>query len=534
MEKSVFLLENGFREVERKFVKDGWIDICRDGNGTEGWTFCCLVAPSKLKNFLKDRSWGVEKGSEGRPCIFGPANENDCIYQPFCNEGFEPFLYYKRFSYVNERYIDVSEEFVNYFQLYEQGESKQKRSYYFFDEVGNKEEVLKVTPEGVKVKQRFLIEYISVRQMHFSIAFSFEVMEDLPIAEYVRFHRDEDYVTDDGNYNHLVRVVPGSGQMQSWLLGKVIIKYDPKRIHNTWYDPQYDHEEFIIGYDDNGDLKRVPCDSEEHEHFCPVFFKKDVLTKYYNDPVKYEVNGFNLSCQAFSLKMDNNGDEYVTVFLNDLRMLPQKEQLHWKHYNIVREDGMGISGSYYDTMVNGSWARKSDALDIRFKQEYQSFNKTWFEKYGWHFYKQPSGADIHLFNGLHLPADNSVVSFCNQILTVVKFTIDSLNEEMLVKDLPKIEMEKGIAKFERFIKHKGHDLPYMFSFLKHLQDLRSSLIAHKFSESNKNAKRALAYFEMKHDNYREVAITIIGKSLWTVNTLRRLFLEPVEDGTDLC
>ncbi|WPQ61259.1 hypothetical protein SIO70_23145 [Chitinophaga sancti] len=63
MGKSVFLLENGFKEVERKFVKDGWIDTCRDGNGTEGWTFCCLVAPSKLKNFLKDRSWGVEKGS---------------------------------------------------------------------------------------------------------------------------------------------------------------------------------------------------------------------------------------------------------------------------------------------------------------------------------------------------------------------------------------------------------------------------------------------------------------------------------------
>ena len=52
--------------------------------------------------------------------------------------------------------------------------------------------------------------------------------------------------------------------------------------------------------------------------------------------------------------MDNNNDDYVVVFLNDLRVLPHKEQLYWKHHNIARRPGMGISRSYYDTMIMGT------------------------------------------------------------------------------------------------------------------------------------------------------------------------------------
>ncbi|TCC92408.1 hypothetical protein EZ428_11860 [Pedobacter frigiditerrae] len=525
MEKTVFLLEGAQKDINSKFTKAGWIDIFRDGDKYSGGVFCYLITDAYLNEHLKNRDIGIWKGSEGRPSVstFYLPDGEVTRYSSFDKEGLEPFLYSKYFP--EERYIDVSEEFVNYFKLYENGTSKQERKYYFHDDLGDKEEVIVITSDNVRIKQKFLMEYIAVRRMHLAICFDFMAIGDVPLKEFGVELQDVDKISDWHNYNHLIRVSFGSTEIQSWIRGKLIIKYDPTKSEKTWYDLDYQYEQFVIGYDeDTGQEALVSCDSEEHQFFVQVFFKKDVLSKYYNNPEKYSVDGFGISCGAFSLKMDNNNDGYVMVFLNDLRMLPQKEQLHWKHHNIAPQPGMGMSGSYYDTMIQGNWARKSDAIDVRFKQEYKSFNKKWFDRFGWHFYKEPSGADVHLFNGLHLPADNSIIAFCDQMLIVVKFTIDSLNEEMLIKNLPKIENEKGIAKFERFIKERVEDIPDMFIFIRHLQNLRSGMIAHKFSESNKNCKKAMEYFGLTTENYRDVAANILVKSLWTLNVLNKLFL----------
>ncbi|MBS1529177.1 MAG: hypothetical protein JSU01_02620, partial [Bacteroidetes bacterium] len=450
----------------------------------------------------------------------------------FAEAGLEPFIYVKFFTHVDERYVDISEEFVNYFKLYEKGTSKQERSYYFIDDSGDSEEAIHIEPRHVRIKLKFLLEYIAVRKLHFSLCFDFMVVTDITGAGSAFVPKDEDFVSDTGNYNHLIRPVPGLGgnNLQSWIIGKVIVKYDPSKSNRFWFElNDEDHESFIIGFNEDGSEHLVPCNSEEHKFFTQVFFKKEVLNKYYDNPQKYEVDGFHLSSKFISLKMDNNNDDYVVVFLNDLTMLPPKEQLHWKHYNIAPEKGMRISGSYYDTMVEGNWARDSDSVDVRFKTIYNRFNKRWNKKFGWYFYKLPSGTDLLHFSSLHLPSENNIVSFCEQMLILVKMTIDSLNEEMLVKGLPKVENERGIAKLERFLKTKGVAITDMFVFLRHLYNLRSGMIAHRFSDSNKRCQEAVAYFRITDDNYREVAFDIFVKSLFTLNTLAGLFLDANDD-----
>ncbi|MFD2556036.1 hypothetical protein [Sphingobacterium tabacisoli] len=530
MERSEFLLESELNDIKAKFVKGGWVDIFRNGNTYSGGVFCYLIKSDHLSKHLETNEKAIWKGSEGRPSVSTYTLPNGEItrYSAFNDEHIEPFLYCKHFP--EERYIDVSEEFVNYFKLYENGTSKQERKYYFLDDSYDKEEVIVITPEVVRVKLKFLKEYIAVRRMDFIVCFDFMAIGDVPLKDWDIKLKEEDYSNDWHNYKHCINVSFGSTEIQSWITGKLTIKHDPRMSLKTWYDSDYQYEEFIIGHDDeSGEEILVACNSEDHKFFVPVFFKKGVLNKYYNDPDKYKVSGFGLSCNAFSVKIDNNNDEYVVVFLNDLQSLPYKEQLYWKHYNIAREPGMGISSSYYNTMIQGNWADKSGSIDIRFKQEYERFNKRWFQKFGWYFYKPASGSDISIFKALHLPTDNSIISFCNQMLAIVKFTIDSLNEEVLVKDLPKVDNEKGIAKFERFIKEKGLEIPDMISFLRHLQDLRSGFIAHKFSESSRSVKRAKKFFGMDTSSYREVASDIFIKSLWTINALTKYFLETPEE-----
>ncbi len=63
----------------------------------------------------------------------------------------------------------------------------------------------------------------------------------------------------------------------------------------------------------------------------------------------------------------------------------------------------------------------------------------------------------------------------------------------------------------------------MINFLRNLQDLRSGMIAHRYSSSNKSVKRAMDYFGLTDENYRQVAFDIFVKSLYTLNTLSSLF-----------
>ena len=530
MSPEIFSLADLHDAIEKKFVDKGWIDIYKTShNEIDVGMYCCLVKPNHLDEYMKTSNWGIEWGSEGRPSVITSfrGGKEQTEYFSFGEDGLEPFIYVKYFSHKSERYVDVSEEFVNYFKLYEKVVTKQDRDYYFIDDLGEMEHVIDISPERIRLKLKFLAEYLAVRKIHFSLCFDFMCLADIKGAGEAFVPKEVDYKSDTYNYNHLIRAVLGLGgkNLQSWIRGKVIMKYDPGKSSKFWYDlGMDDHEEFIIGYNDDGSDLMARSDSEEYKFFTPVFFKKEVLNKYYGNPEKYKVSGFHLQSKFISLKIDNNNDEYVTVFLNDLRVLPQKEQLHWKQYNIPRENGMGISGSYYDTMIEGNWARDSDAIDIRFKEKYERFNKRWNDKFGWYFYKPAVGADTHLFTSLHLPSENNIRSFCEQMLLIVKFTIDCLNEQKLVANLPKVENEKGISKLERFLKSHKTEIPDLISFLRHLQDLRSGMIAHRLSTSNKGVQRAIAFFNITDDNYRQVASEIFIKSLHTLNTFDTLFL----------
>ena len=82
---------------------------------------------------------------------------------------------------------------------------------------------------------------------------------------------------------------------------------------------------------------------------------------------------------------------------------------------------------------------------------------------------------------------------------------------------------RGIGKLELFLEHHDCNIPDMFIFLRHLQNLRSGLIAHTFSESNKDCKNAMKYFEIGQKNHADILDGIFTKSINTLNTLEKYF-----------
>jgi hypothetical protein len=521
MEKNYFLLEDKIEEIKSKFlIKNGWLKIYEDGSKSlddSAGIYCCLVSNNILENYTNDHSWPLFMGSEGKPSVYG-----DNTYKTCDKDGLEPFLFYKQFSLpeTSIKYIDISEEFILYFRLYEKGNDKQNRTFYYVDDYGELDEVLTVEPKLIKIKVKYLKEYITIRDMNFIICFDFmRLISSLPSDWKVKF-KDETIRDNDSIYSHLVR--DNFGKTQSWIMGKVFIK--PNEIKKTHFDlDKSKNQEFIVGYDDEGELLFEDCGNTEGNHFKVTYFKKEVLNKYYNEPNKYQIDGFYVRSDFFSLKIDNNVEQYVPVFLPNLRILPETEQLHWKQYNIPPKEGMNISHTYYRTMIEGNWAEQPETVDLFFKSKYKDFNQKWEKKFGWKLYKPLSEKDKYLFDSLHKITTNNIKAFCEQTLTIVKLTIDRLNEKKLAQGLSIDSNVQGIGKFEKFLESKGMNIPDMYTFLRNLQNLRSGLIAHSFSESNKKCKTALIYFGIKDDNYMEVSEEIFIKSIYTMNTLEKYF-----------
>ena len=517
MNKEYFLLEDKIEEIKSKFaIKNGWLKIYEnepkisDNPSDSSCVYCCLISNDKVEENSKGGSWPILMGSEGKPSICG-----DNSYKTNDKEGLEPFLFYKSFFLQEKlvKYVDIAEEFILYFRLYEKGNDKQNRIFYYVTDYGELDAVLTIEPNLIKVKIKYLKEYITMRDMNFVICYEFmRVFEEIPSDWNIK-HKNELIKEKDFVYSHSIKFDDGP---QSWIMGKVFIK--PNEIKKSHFDlPVSKNESFIIAVDDEGNSIYESCE----ESSGITYFKKEVLNKYYNEPDKYKVDGFSVTSKFFRLKIDNNRNEYIPVFLFNLEILPEMEQLHWKQYNIPPKEGMGISRRYRGTMLEGEWAGQPETVDLLFKSKYKSFNQNWEKKFGWKLYKPLDKQDEYLFTALHLITSNNIKAFCEQTLTVVKLVIDRLNEEELKKGLDLDLGDKGITKFEKFLKSKRVESPDEFEFLRNLQDLRSGLIAHAFSKSNKKCEKAIKYFDVESDNYVEVLKVIFIKSLRIFNNLEK-------------
>lgn len=139
----------------------------------------------------------------------------------------------------------------------------------------------------------------------------------------------------------------------SRLIGKLTLPCPGPR---EWEDPYAEkHEsyaEFITGSDPEGKPIRQSCKAEEDGNrspsfLTPVFFKRQVLQKYFNEPERYTVGDGRLSCGGlWSLRFDNDHPHHVGAWLGDLGYLSATEQAHWKGFDIIPD------GTFSQTFFN--------------------------------------------------------------------------------------------------------------------------------------------------------------------------------------
>jgi hypothetical protein len=518
-------LQDWQEAIVDRLGNDPWVQIYLSRRTEEDDVnlFCALIQKSKARDTLKDVSWNFSIG-DGKPGLIvthrGRSKRTE--YARFgSSDAIEHFVFKRYFGGAKQSYVEISEEFRLFHNLYFDIATQRLTK---ITEEGDEEDAARITPTSAEVQLKLLLQFLAIKNMCLVVAFDIrryskielkesgmgetthKIHNDQMIAEYRL--RDHTFLSDD-------RI-----KSFAWFIGKKLLTPKISDKKGVWpYEEKKKCERFLVGQDRRGKEKYFSCDPSKlsdyfganpgNPHYLtPVFFRRDVLSKYYANPEKYSVeDGYLRCCGLWGVQIDNNHKDSVIVFLGDLgRDLPHKEQLYWKSFNIP-PGKPGVSSVSYKRSFLGEFA-DPEKPDLLFKQVFESFQKKWSKSYDWPLFKPLGEADKHFYHSLRIPMNDSQSEFDSQTLSLAKVLVDSINEKKLAEALSSLPPNsKGITKLEEYLRAQGlTSFEPHITFLRNLYNLRHGAGHRK----GKDFEAAAEAFELARLRGQKAFEAIIG------------------------
>lgn len=555
-ESERILFTDFLASMDKKFIESGWITVSAE------CLHSALVSDEKLSDVLSRYEWDLIRGSNGVSEIWSNGKWS------FCHEGIdvlEPFVLYRSANYDIDNYVELSQDFRVLLNMHERYVSPTERHFVVDNENGDWEKVAEINGINIRIKLTVLRKYLALRKMNLLLFFdemrysqqSFMELGLTPVMNQIV--KDADYIY---NYSSLVNCHADGNKSGGWIVGKCVLRYREKDYNLESFnqdDKQY--AEFIYGYDDEGEPKLHSCKKDTLSNYfvangdnplemTPIFFKKEVLDKYYSNPNKYTVSDGSVGCEgSWSLYIDNDHRSYVIVPLVYLGNLEYSEQLYWKGYNVSPEKNMGVSKTAYTRWKEGNICNPMFP-DLYFKSCFKQFNKKWENQFGWPLFLPLVEEDEHRYKTLHcLTTENNHSDFDEQILSMTKLVIDSFNQKCIQSEIddsnPDVEsylkqknfsssteLKAGIDKFQAFLLSEGMNCPDMVDFLRKVQSLRSNSVAHRKSNKRKDLAKLYEYFKLDEFSEQQVLEDIFVKMVMTLKTLEIFFMPQTSDNNE--
>ena len=515
-------------------VYDDW----RFDNGDNGGRYMAFAQPQMRDKILSHGSWDFQKG-DGHP-VFS-CHEQDAQYnRSYKAPEFEPFVICQHFYGIVPDVLHISEEFKLLMNLWQDPKSG---NYYEIKDDGSKELAIRYKDKRIEVRTPLLKRYMAARQLD-AVLFidtrtSVECGGDVEEFSDLKF---EGRIGDE--LMHLLRSVGrsplGDARVGSLVFAKRILPAPPQETCGIWpwdeTDPA-DYPEFIIGEDEYGKPVKYTCDPDRLANYfgknpdaphylTPVFFKPEVLQKYYDDSNLYTVSDGHLSCASmWGVKIDNGNPNCVVVFLGDIgRDIPASHRTHWLSYNVPptqRMSDVGVRRAFFGQFAD------SENPEHRFKLAYNQLQNSWEEHWGWQLHRKAEGPDAGVLQRLRIPVNDTDAELRTQSINLALVLVDYLNEKELASHLSDTKGDKGIAKLKKFLEaqsyqHTERDV----RLLQRIQRMRSRIGAHSLGSSG----QAYLEEELGNDTPQEYITRLMTEATQMLDDLREFTEErPLQD-----
>lgn len=480
--------------------EENWVTVYKnlpiaEKGDEDGGMYCALVEFDQTEHALGQFSWDIRVAA-GRPgfCVTYEDGEEITSYHTNPDERYKRIVLVRDFAGLKDNYVEILEEFRLFHNLYY---DKKMSVYLAFDENGDEVEVIRVNQSEVKIRRSFLKSFMAAIQMNLLLYFE--------LTRHFKFV--ENFSTERKDSSLVFTCYSGDSYLQGYtsfsrILGKKLIRCGPMESCGIWpFEKKKSYQDFAIAGDEDN-LVEFTCNPDllanyfganpESPHYLtPVFFRKEVMQKYYGAS-DYEITDGHLHRRgAWSLRVDNNSSMHVCVFLGDLGTdLPEREQIYWKSFNVV-PNGRNISLTNFRRSFLGRFSDPENP-EHAFKYEFKRLQDAWHKKYGWTIFLPLAKRDEHYLNSIRSMLSNEQSEFDSQILALAKVTIDSINVKEVRGLLGLPDPERlSIALIESLMKKLQINNTLLYAdLLRGIQSVRSTGVAHrKGAEYQKVIKR---------------------------------------------
>ena len=458
----------------------------------EFFSISVLAETNSSQHLITDSGW-LTMVDFGHTKIWEDAS-NKLQYEQNVKEKFEdilvePFVIYRMWdSRTEDHKFEIVQDFILFYNLFF---DEKESTYNAITDTGEIIDVVKIShardDEEIKINTRFLRNYLAVKNKILVVQHEhttnntekWDKIGDMIVKERIK--------KDNGNFELLLDRDPFMGDKQySRLRGKDMVLPFNEQKHLLGWSTEYC--KFIIYVNDQGNEKKVSCQENNNSGantLTPVFFKREVLKKYYSAPSKYNVTSENLFCGNFwYIPIDTNAKDLIQVWLVDLGRIPYGEQQHWKLYNVPPEGGVTkyrIQKDIYSKFI------PPESIVPQFKISLSQFQEKFEKKFGFIPFMQLHPDDQFIERTFRIPLDNEVHEFESQITYLAKMLQESIdiasikqkmNSDGVNSDKIKKIGTKKILALESLLEFYNMNTEIIYNLHK-IQHIRSRGIAHR-------------------------------------------------------
>ncbi len=477
-------------------------------NGLQVWAIS--ADDNSANSAMASPGWPVTSG-DGNPTYSYHFDGDSKIYEYHPLEksvGYEPFLF--KTHHHHDKYKTDWEFSQSARLLLELWLDPADKNLYQINASADKELAVEFGQDFVRIKTTLIDSLLGIRGKN--LLQLFEVVT--PISQEQEILREDKTSKEFNSQMHyygndndafLARFQAISGKF----------RYLPKGVEETilcMENPPSHDRSFIVGRDSDGNLVTSTSNPEKLNNYfdsnpgalpylTPVFFKRDVLTKYVDDPETYSLEPSRLFCgHIWSLPIDTTYDNEVMVWLGDLwQYMPETEYFHWRHHNAY--SSAQISEETIRRDILGQWVDSNDAI-LALRNSVHKLNAEWKNTFGQGFFSDLGEFDQTRLTTLTYPTNSSHKGILSQIERLALLLIESINTE----NLPALKEGGSISRLTAFLEANGApNAKSMVANLKSLYLTRTKSSAHRIgSDGIQKFEKLKANNEIKGNFHRLV------------------------------